>query len=169
MGARWAKMWRDTDEPPEEQTDLRIERIGIDLLDAWATVVLEAFELPPFLAPYVTATVGRPGWHHYMAFDGDDGVGAGATYVMGDVAWLGFGSTKVSHRGHGSQSAIFARRIRDARDLGCRLLITETGEELPDRPNPSYRNMIRAGFRLAYQRQNWLEPTPPAPAPPAEA
>lgn len=83
---------------------------------------------------------------------------------MGDVGWLGFGATLESHRGQGSQSAIFARRIRAAADLGVKLLITETGEELPDRPNPSYRNMLRAGFRLAYPRQNWLEPaTPDAP------
>ena len=113
------------------------------------------------LAPFGEATLGRPDWHHFLAFDGDRAVGAGALYVMGHVGWLGFGATLESHRGRGSQSAIFARRIRAAAELGVKLLVTETGEELPDRPNPSYRNMLRAGFRLAYPRQNWLEPAAP--------
>ena len=46
---------------------------------------------------------------------------------------------------------------RDARDLGCRWAITETGAESDERPiNHSYRNMVRMGFRLAYARQNWF-------------
>jgi hypothetical protein len=157
-GRRWAKLWRDTDDPPPERTDLRIEPIGPEHAADWASVVLAAFELPEALGPYATATLGRPDWYHYVAYDGDLAVGAGATYVRDGVAWLGFGSTLQSHRGRGSQSSIFARRVRDARGLGARLCITETGEETPDDPNPSYRNMLRAGFRLAYQRQNWLAP-----------
>lgn len=164
-GRRWAKLWRDTDEPPPELTDLRIEPIGREHADEWASVTLEAFEMPPALAPFMIATLDRPGWHHYLAFDGDHAVAAGGMFVTDGRAWIGMGSTRPSHRGRGAQSAIFARRIRDARDLGARLCITETGEETPDSPNPSYRNMLRAGFRLGYQRQNWLPSAPPAEAP----
>ncbi len=42
-----------------------------------------------------------------------------------------------------------ARRIRDAAALGCRWMITETGEDLPQQPNPSYHNMLRTGFLLS--------------------
>jgi hypothetical protein len=49
-----------------------------------------------------------------------------------------------------------ARRIEDGRALGCRWFVTETGEDAPARPNPSFRNMIRAGFRLAYHRVNFM-------------
>lgn len=160
-GGRWAKLWRDTAAPPTERTDLRIERVGPAHAENWSSVILEAFELPEQLGPFAAATIGQPDWYHYLAFDGDIAVGAGGLFVTGDVGWLGFGSTLESHRGRGAQSAIFARRIRDAADRGVKLLITETGEELPDRPNPSYRNMLRAGFRLAYPRQNWLEPETP--------
>lgn len=160
-GGRWAKVWRDILDPPPERTDLRIEAIGPEHREGWNKVTLTAFEFPDLLTPFGEATLGRSDWHHFLAFDGDQAVGAGALYVMGDVGWLGFGATLESHRGRGSQSAIFARRIRAAADLGVKLLITETGEELPDRPNPSYRNMLRAGFRLAYARQNWLEPAAP--------
>jgi hypothetical protein len=40
--------------------------------------------------------------------------------------------------------------------MGCRHVITETGEELPDRPNPSFRNMMRAGFAVVYHRPNYM-------------
>lgn len=157
-GSRWAKLWRDTITPPVEQTALRIEAIGRGHTDDWNRVTLGAFELPAALAPFAAAMIGRRDWYHYLAFDGDLAVGAGGLFVMGEVGWLGFGATLENHRGQGSQSAIFARRIRAAADLGVKLLITETGEELLDRPNPSFRNMLRSGFRYAYARQNWLEP-----------
>ena len=160
-GRRWAKLWRDTDDPPAERTDLRLERIGPEHANDWATVIRTAFEMPEMLDEVFRVVLGAPGWYHYLAFDGDLAVGAGAMRVLDDVAWFGYGATLASHRGRGSQSAVFARRIRDARDLGVRLCITETGEETPEEPNPSYRNMLRAGFRLAYQRQNWLPPKPP--------
>ena len=35
-------------------------------------------------------------------------------------------------------------------------LVTETGEDSPEQPNPSFHNMIRTGFSLAYQRPNYL-------------
>ena len=34
--------------------------------------------------------------------------------------------------------------------------VTGTGEETAAHPNPSFRNMIRAGFRLAYHRDNFM-------------
>jgi GNAT superfamily N-acetyltransferase len=159
-GRRWAKVWRDTEDLPTEQTSLRIERVGLAERDAWVTVVLAAFEMPAELGPMIGSTIELPGWSHYLALDGETPVGTAAVRVMGDVAWLGFGATLDSYRGRGSQSAMFARRLRDAHEVGVRLCITETGEDLPDEPNPSYRNMLRSGFRLAYLRQNWLPPAP---------
>jgi hypothetical protein len=78
-------------------------------------------------------------------------------YLTEGVAWLGFGATLEVARGRGGQSALFAERLRDARDQGCRWAVTETGEESDEEPvNHSFRNMIRAGFKLAYARRNWV-------------
>jgi hypothetical protein len=120
--------------------------------------------MPAVVTPLSSASLGRPGWHHYLSYDGDVAVGAAAMQVQDGVAWLGYGSTLESHRGRGSQSALFARRIRDAARLGARFAVTETGEDTPAEPNPSLRNMRRSGFQLAYLRRNWvLRPTPPEP------
>jgi len=164
-GRRWAKLWRDAEDPPQERTDLEVRRLDVARRDAWIEVVLAAFEMPHELEALIRATFDAPGWSHYMALDGDVVVGTAAMELFGDVAWFGFGATLESHRGRGSQSAMFARRIRDARAAGVRLCVTETGEDIPEDPNPSYRNMIRAGFRLAYLRQNWLPNPPDRPSP----
>jgi hypothetical protein len=59
------------------------------------------------------------------------------------------------------QAAMFARRISDAgavrnSEMVCNRLVTETDTETADRPSPSYRNMVRAGFQLAYNRPNYV-------------
>jgi hypothetical protein len=48
------------------------------------------------------------------------------------------------------------RRIRGAAVLGCTWVASETAEETPERPNPSYRNMRRAGFEVVYMRENYV-------------
>lgn len=151
----WVKMVRGTEPPPPVATNLRIDEVGADHAAAFAKIAAEAFDLPDII-PWLAAMVGRAGWHTYLAFDGATPVACGLLRVDDGVGWLGTGGTLPSHRQRGAQGAIMARRIQDAIALGCRHLVTETGEELPDEPNPSYRNMIRTGFRLAYLRRNWI-------------
>ncbi len=154
--ANWAKVWRGVEDRPDARTDLRIECIDGDLRDAFARVNGAAFGTPAALAPWFGAAVGRPGWRHYLGFDGDAPVSAAALFVVDEVGWLGFGATLPSHQRRGGQGAMFARRIRDAAELGCRLLVTETAEDTAAQPNPSYHNMVRAGFKLAYLRPNYV-------------
>ena len=159
---RWPKLWRRLDTLPDRPpTDLRIEAIGADQADAFADVVHSAFEFDDALKPMLAPLVGRAGWQQYLGFDGDQPVAAGATYVRGDIAWLGYGATLESHRGRGGQSAIFHRRLIDARARGCRLAITETGPDTAEEPNPSFHNMLRVGFQVGYHRPNYVR-RPPA-------
>lgn len=151
----WAKMVRGNEPPPAAQTNLRIERIGPESADAFGRIALESFEMSPVLLPFMSCHVGMPGWLHYLGFDAARPVSAAAMFISGDVAWLGFGSTLASHRGRGAQGALFARRIADGLAAGCKWFVTETGEDTPEDPNPSYRNMLRAGFKLAYMRPNF--------------
>jgi len=153
----WVKLWHSLRDLPTAMTDLRIEVVGPEWADDFARIsVIEAYGFPPEIAPSVWATMGRPGWRHYLGFDGDLPVTSAAMRIEEGIAWLGFGATTEGYRRRGGQSAMFARRLQDARDAGCRLAITETGEESADDPNPSYHNMLRAGFQLAYARRNWV-------------
>src|SRR6266508_575389 len=152
----WAKVYRAPAAAVDVPTDLRIARIGPADAVAFASVACVAFGLPDFLAPWIARSVGRAGWYHYLAFDGDRPVATGALFVRDHGGWLGMGSTLPSHRRRGAQGAVIAQRIRDAAVAGCDWVVTETGEDVPEHPNPSFHNMIRTGFVLAYQRPNYL-------------
>ena len=155
--SRWPKLSRSlTALPDPAQTDLRVEAIGPGRADAFADIVMAAFDFDDALRSMLPPLVGRSGWLHYLAFDGEEPVATGAVHLRDDIAWLGFGATLPSHRGRGGQSAIFHRRLADARDRGCRLAVSETGPDTPEEPNPSFRNMLRLGFQLGYLRPNFV-------------
>jgi len=84
-------------------------------------------------------------------------VAGGALFIDKGLAWLGLGATLASHRGRGAQNAILARRITDALAAGVRGLVTETGLPAPgeEAAHPSFRNIRRAGFEIAYARANY--------------
>ena len=89
-------------------------------------------------------------------------VGSGALFLGRGLGWLGFGGIRPGHRGRGGQAALFAARIAAGRDAGCRGFVTETGAPLPGEPAPSFDNILRAGFSVAYHRPNLRRP-PTAP------
>jgi hypothetical protein len=152
----WVKVHRGAEPAPDPATDLRIEQVGAEWAQAFGAIVCTAFGIAFEHSRLVEGVFDAPGWRHYLAFDGLTPVAAGALFVHQECAWLGLGATLPSHRGRGGQSGLMARRIRDALALGCRDIFTETGEETAERPNPSYRNMLRAGFRPLYLRRNYL-------------
>lgn len=112
--------------------------------------------LPPEFALGLNSTMGRQGWRHYFANDGDRTVGTAALYTDGDYAWAGFGGTLPEDRGRGAQSALLARRIRDAYGVRARWITAWTTAETPERPNPSLHNMLRLGFDITYEIENFV-------------
>jgi ribosomal protein S18 acetylase RimI-like enzyme len=152
----WAKLIRDVAPPQEARTDLRITLAGAEHADAVAELLNVGFETPPEFGRLLAGLVGRQGWQHYLAWAGKEPVALGVLFVHGQIGALEGAATLPAFRGRGAQSALMARRIVDAAALGCRWLVTETGEDTPDHPNPSYRNMLRAGFQLVYHRPNWV-------------
>ena len=158
----WVKWVRDASPANTPTTDLRIERASADEAATVDEVLLAAFGHRPQSVPLVSALVGRPHWHHYVARDGDTPVAVATMYARDGFAWLGAAGTLASHRGRGAQGALIARRIDDARALGCHTLTTEILPDQPGRRNPSSRNMERVGFRIACRRPNWVFPDPVA-------
>jgi hypothetical protein len=75
-------------------------------------------------------------------------------FIDSACAWLGIGATVGSHRKRGAQSALLAARINAAIAGGCTVLTTETGIPHGGEPAPSYANIQRAGFAVAYPRPN---------------
>lgn len=152
----WVKLYRKAEPLTGVKSDLRIEEIGPERADDFARVLLEGFEWDRRLRPWMGSVAGRPNWHLYLAFDGERPVATGAFYRSGEYAWVDMAATLADCRGRGAQAVLMQRRIADAIKLGCKYLVVETAEETPERAAPSYRNMLRFGFEVAYVRPNYL-------------
>ncbi|HVZ68872.1 MAG TPA: hypothetical protein VG891_05370 [Rhizomicrobium sp.] len=155
----WAKFHRETASPPEVQTRLDIREVGIAQRSEFAATALAGFGMPQPMAAWLEQLPGRANWHCYVAYDGAVPIAAAALYVRGDHGWLGIGATRPEARKRGSQSALLARRIADAGKFGARFVTTETGVPQQGEPAPSYANIKKAGFEVAYVRENWTLPS----------
>jgi GNAT superfamily N-acetyltransferase len=137
------------------QTNLDVRMIGREHAAAFGEIAATAFGLPSAAAVWLSAPVGRSGWTCFMAFDGETPIATAALFVDGSSGWLGIGATLPSYRRQGAQSALLAARISRAAKEGVRILTTETGVPHPGEPGPSYGNIQRAGFGIAYLRPNF--------------
>jgi GNAT superfamily N-acetyltransferase len=140
----------------------RVERIDPAAADApaqaetFAAIDGRSFGLPEPAWPWTAALLGRPGWSMYLAWDGETPIACAALFVDGEVGWFGFAATVEAWRRRGAQSALILRRLADARAQGCRRVVVETAEDRPEKPAPSFRNLVRLGFEVCYPRPNWL-------------
>jgi hypothetical protein len=152
----WMKFARGRDTVSRPKSSLEVRVAGVEHGDAFARIVRQVFDLPTMTEPLLSRLVGSEGWHVFVSFDADEPAGVGALFVSEGVGWLGFGATKPEFRGRGGQAVVLASRIEAALDLGCRVVITETGEAVPGDKQRSYRNILKAGFRELYLRENFI-------------
>jgi GNAT superfamily N-acetyltransferase len=154
-GWGWMAFRRGVEPLPAPPTELRLVEVGDDeQAAAFAGVVRTAYGLPEALEPRLTSA-WRVGWQCWLALAGAEPAGAAGLFVEDGVGYLGLAGTAPSHRGRGAQSALLAARIARAAQLGCDLVLTETGERGPGRASGSYRNILRAGFQEVAVTANW--------------
>jgi hypothetical protein len=152
----WAKFHRGPGPALSVASDLAIAEIGPDRAMDFARPVAAGFAAPPPFQAWLAALPGRAGWRIYAAYSGTEPVAGGALYCRNGVGWLGITATAPAHRRRGAQTVLLARQIADAIATGCRDIAAETGVPVPGEPNHSYANMLRAGFEIAYLRDNYL-------------
>lgn len=155
-GWGWMSFRRGVEAPPRVESSLRLLEVASGgEAAAFGNVVASSYGLAEAVAPRI-ARATDAGWLCWLALDGDEPAGAAGLYAANGVAYFGLAGTLSEHRGKGAQSSLLAERIRRAAELGCDVLITETGERRDDRPSNSYRNILRAGFREDAVTANWL-------------
>lgn len=156
-GRGWMKFVRDA-HPPRFRTAAAVDvrEVGPDDPAPFAAIAATGFGLPAWAATLFAGLPGRDGWRCYVASVGAEPVACAALLLAGPIAQLGIAATLEPARGRGCQPALLRRRIEDAAAAGCETLFVETGERVPGRPSPSYRNILRAGFEEAYLRPNWV-------------
>ena len=155
-GWGWMRFRRGVDDLPAADMTLRVaEAVTPDERRAFARIVRISYGLPE-AAEIPIANAPHGGWQCWLALDGDELVGAAGMFTADRAAYLGLAGTLPEHRGKGAQTALLAARIRRAAELGCDVMVTETGERQEQRPSNSYRNIIRAGFSEVGVTANWI-------------
>jgi GNAT superfamily N-acetyltransferase len=156
----WTKFRRGVEPPDPVDTDLRVEPISPQHARDFGRIVAAGFELPAFTGRWLASVFARPRWTCFIAFAGDEPAATGTLFVCRGVGWLSFAATLPEFRRRGAQNALLAARIRAAAELGCSLVVGETGALEEGRPSNSYRNIVRAGFEPVYDRPNYRSPPP---------
>lgn len=153
----WMRLKRGlADIPPAPGSTVVVRPIGREDADTFCRIVAEAFGYPSEVAPLTGGVIGGSGWRHYLAYEGDEAIAGAAMFIAGEAAWFGFAATMAERRGRGAQTALVIRRLEDAAKEGCRWVSVETAEQTPERAAPSFRNLTRLGFSVAYRRPNYL-------------
>ncbi|MGH2918814.1 MAG: GNAT family N-acetyltransferase [Solirubrobacteraceae bacterium] len=161
-GWGWMAFRRGVEAPPEAHSELRLVEVADDdAAAAFARIVRISYGLPAAVEAAVARAPAR-GWQCWLALDGDEPAGAAGLLVADGAGYLGYAGTLDAHRGKGAQSALLRARIERAAELGCDMLITETGERRDDLPSNSYRNILRAGFEEVAVTAHWVSRRPDA-------
>lgn len=153
----WAQMSYELPKEIEPlQSDLDARPAHKEDKETFAYIINLAFGWPGYAGELVAASIGSPGWIHFIIYEGEEAISAAAMYAAGEIGSLVIGGTLEKHRGKGAQKLLINYRSRKAIEAGCKYLVTETAEDTPEKPSPSFRNMIKSGFELAYIRPNWI-------------
>jgi GNAT superfamily N-acetyltransferase len=158
-GWGWMSFRRNVEPAARRPTSLELVRVGSAEAQDFGRIVATGYGLPDAVVPW-TAQAPSLGWECWLAVDGDEPAAAAGLFISEGVGYIGFAATLREHRGKGAQNALLAARIDHARQAGCEVVVTETGERRGDLPSDSYRNILRAGFREVAVRANWLRPAP---------
>ena len=153
----WAKMYRDNSPIKAKETDFEIVELGKNEANDFSRVMCEGFGMPPHCAPVFTVLADLPGNHVYGVIEDKSIIAVGVLTVVDGIGHLNSMTTLEAWRGRGIQGALFEHSIKEGIEMGCKWFATETGL-LPDQVNHSYNNMVRSGFRLAYERPNYVKP-----------
>jgi GNAT superfamily N-acetyltransferase len=153
----WTRLSRPASLPvPQSTGRLRTVRIDRNSARQYARIIVQSFDFPDPLIPHFVSTVGYPGFFHYLVYEGNKAIAAGALFVRGAYASMAIAGTLPEHRGKGAQGELLRERILRARSEGCRWITVETSRETVENKVASFRNMIRYGFSITYHRPNFI-------------
>ena len=153
----WVKHYRGVENAPAIDTELDIREIqNKEEAEQFGYIITKSFEWPEEMKYWFANLSGRKCWKTYLAFKGADPVATASLYVKDDCGWLSFASTLPEYRGKGAQSALIARRIQDAAELGCKVLTVETAEDNEEKRSQSMQNIQKMGFEVAFIRPNFI-------------
>ncbi|RPI15532.1 MAG: hypothetical protein EHM58_13995 [Ignavibacteriae bacterium] len=142
-----SRFYRDTFSVPVLQTDFEVKEIDEEQASVFGKLV------EPERINLFTHPIGKQNWHFYIVLDKGKAIAAACMYIHEDTAWFGWAATLEKYKNKGAQSALIAKRIIDAKNLGCKWITSTTSG---DEKNASYHNLMKFGFNLMFKRPVFL-------------
>lgn len=142
--------------------DLSIQQIesGQSFGD-FAQVLSLAFEIPMEIVDqtehFTQIEYSHPHWRRYLAFVDGRPASLACVFTGEQATSIAVMGTVPEYRNRGCQSALIRQCIADAAEAGSDLVVSQTGSG-----STSERNMIRAGFQVAYTKMLWTNGNPEA-------
>lgn len=152
----WVTFYRDTSPVGSKGTDLEIREVAKEHAAAFAYTLNEVFNFPHEFDGIAGSIIGTEPWINFMAFDGSKTAGSAGICITGETAYLSFANVLPEYRRRGIQGELLRLRIDAARKRGVKWVFVDTAEDSEENPNPSYWNILRSGFRLMYNRPNYV-------------
>jgi hypothetical protein len=154
----WAKLARPLSTAVKSvvNSDLHVRTVQASEALTYGKLIVRAFEWPEVLVDFFAASIGLPGYQQFFAMQKNKPVAAAALHMEEGIASMAIAGTLPEFRGSGAQQRLLWHRLKEAELCGCTLAVSETGEDSPDKPNQSFRNMLNVGFEKVYVRKNYL-------------
>lgn len=150
-----AKLYRNTKDPPAKDPRDRV----VKAVEADHEVVASLYRAGGMHADWsdvMAANLGAPGWHHYMALDGDRPVALASMFESQGYALCFPGWTLPSYRHRGYQRALAAHRVAAAGEMGCEWVSINV--DVTEGPiGFTTRSYTRLGFELLYVRTTHIK------------
>ena len=132
-----------------------IHKVGKDQVDLVTRLWADGFQVPAASREFMM-TIRRGSFeslanHLYVAYVDGRPAAMSALLVQDGIGYLNVGATLPQYRRLGIHRAMSERRVQDARDWGCELLIGFVAGF----GKTSQNNMERRGLRVAYNRMSW--------------
>ncbi|WP_240343916.1 GNAT family N-acetyltransferase [Paenibacillus sp. SYP-B3998] len=147
---------KPSDRTSSHNEAINIRELGADEFDLYAEIHCRGTGLPIAGKDHVAGNnkilYNRKGWKFYLALINNTPAGVGVLFLKDGIASLTFATTLHVCRNSGLQRALIERRISDAMNNDCRLVVSQAAYV-----STSHRNMERSGMRIGYTRATWVQ------------
>lgn len=143
---------------PPLPREIEVRRVDATNAVEWAGFIDKVYGLPT--SPWLLALVGRPGWHHYAAYEGGRMVAVRTLCVTGGWGWLGIDAPVpgVMTQDFVPDRAILRAIVGDLAELGCTDVVSDVEANSPGRDTEGYVAYRELGFEVLYTRVNVAGP-----------
>jgi len=132
---------------PELPAHLTIQDVTLDNIDAFVHIYEQVWGD----GTAIRVLVGHPQFRCYLALVEDVPAALGVLHVANGIGSMANALTVPAFRGRGCQTALLYRRIRDAVQAGCNLLVSQCMPGVT-----SQNNQVRVGFQIAGSKAWWV-------------